>query len=164
MPRPRTVLAGLDVDLFVALRDPAQPPPEVTAKSGKFIRALRLEENPCTDQHPDEDTSNSLPSLFGDISNDNSDDMQESSDVVVMDTEETVFQQRLRRARRNAGLTQTQVVERAGVLTMRQYSGWERGETKRPHPGSLKAIADVLGVTPLWLEGEGDDGIPARNS
>lgn len=87
-----------------------------------------------------------------------------------MSAEETIFQRRLKRTRRRRGLTQEQVAEKAkahGGPSLRQYAEWERGLTKRPHPKTLKAVADVLDVDPLWLEGDeedDDDGIPARNS
>ena len=51
----------------------------------------------------------------------------------------------LKRARLNAGLTQLQLAGEAGVAleTVRRI---ERGMRTLPHPRTLKALADVLGV------------------
>jgi transcriptional regulator with XRE-family HTH domain len=53
---------------------------------------------------------------------------------------------RLDRLRENAGLSQAQLAERAGLhpLTVQAIEGGRR--KTRSRPGTMKAIADVLGV------------------
>ena len=52
---------------------------------------------------------------------------------------------RIRRTRRNLGLTQTELGELAGVVPS-TISQIETGE-RQGHPATLKAIADALGCT-----------------
>ena len=64
------------------------------------------------------------------------------------------FKERLKAARRHAGLNQTELAERAG-LTQTSISDLERGKSKAT--SFAAQIASVCGVSPMWLaEGTGD--------
>ncbi len=64
------------------------------------------------------------------------------------------FKERLKAARRHAGLNQTELAERAG-LTQTSISDLERGKSKAT--AFAAQIASVCGVSPMWLaEGAGD--------
>jgi transcriptional regulator with XRE-family HTH domain len=52
---------------------------------------------------------------------------------------------RVRRLRKEAGLTQEEVARRA-QLTLQSYGSIERGHVRDPHLSSLEAIARALGV------------------
>ena len=52
----------------------------------------------------------------------------------------------LRRHRQAAGLTQEELAQRAG-LSVRAVSNLERGQTRMPHPNSLRRVARSLGLT-----------------
>ena len=53
----------------------------------------------------------------------------------------------LKRYRRQAGLTQEELAERAGV-SARSVSGTERGVQQRPHVSTLRRLADALALPP----------------
>src|SRR5918999_356488 len=53
---------------------------------------------------------------------------------------------RVRRLRKERGLTQEEVARRAG-LTLNSYGDIERGHVRDPHLSSLEAIAQALGVS-----------------
>jgi transcriptional regulator with XRE-family HTH domain len=55
------------------------------------------------------------------------------------------FGEQLRRLRERAGLTQEEVAERAG-LTPDAIGMLERGVRRQPHPGTVRALADALGL------------------
>src|SRR5919202_5773583 len=57
------------------------------------------------------------------------------------------FGARLRRLREAAGLTQEALAERAG-LSPNAVGALERGDRRHPHPGTLRALADALGLSP----------------
>jgi len=61
-----------------------------------------------------------------------------------------VFGERLRMARRKAGLTQKQLGDAVG-MTKGSISGLENGSSKNPSAGNLLPIAKALGVNPEWL-------------
>ncbi|MGY3303169.1 phage repressor protein C with HTH and peptisase S24 domain [Pseudomonas sp. PvR086] len=64
------------------------------------------------------------------------------------------FKERLKIARRHAGLNQTELAERAG-LTQTSISDLERGKSKAT--AFAAQIASACGVSPMWLaEGSGD--------
>lgn len=64
------------------------------------------------------------------------------------------FKERLKAARRHAGLNQTELAERAG-LTQTSISDLERGKSKAT--AFAAQIASVCGVSPMWLaEGAGE--------
>jgi transcriptional regulator with XRE-family HTH domain len=58
--------------------------------------------------------------------------------------------EKLKRLRRGAGLTQAELAQASGVAqsTIAQI---ETGKRTDPHPGTLKKLADPLGVTPADL-------------
>src|SRR5215203_3836033 len=60
--------------------------------------------------------------------------------------EATQFGSRLRGLREAAGLTQEELVSKAG-LSARAISVLERGERKRPYPHTVRSIADALALT-----------------
>jgi transcriptional regulator with XRE-family HTH domain len=60
---------------------------------------------------------------------------------------------RLRTARKAAGLTQEGVARRSG-LTVKHVGGVERGEIQDPHYSTLAALADALDMTVAELVGE----------
>jgi transcriptional regulator with XRE-family HTH domain len=64
--------------------------------------------------------------------------------------------EKLKRYRRGAGLTQVELAEEAGVAqsTVTQI---ETGTITEPRPGTLKALADALGITPLDLLDDVED-------
>ena len=69
-------------------------------------------------------------------------------------TSQMEFKERLKAARRHAGLNQTELAERAG-LTQTSISDLERGKSKAT--AFAAQIASVCGVSPMWLaEGAGD--------
>ena len=55
------------------------------------------------------------------------------------------FAEQLRRQRAAAGLSQEELAERAG-LTASAVGALERGERRRPHPHTVRALADALGL------------------
>jgi transcriptional regulator with XRE-family HTH domain len=55
----------------------------------------------------------------------------------------TDFGARLRRSREAAELTQEELASKAG-LTAKAISALERGERKRPHPHTVRSLADAL--------------------
>ena len=55
------------------------------------------------------------------------------------------FDARLRRLRRNAGLTQEELASRAG-LSARAISSLERRARKHPYPHTVRSLADALGL------------------
>lgn len=57
---------------------------------------------------------------------------------------------RLAKARRQNGLSQSQLAEAIGTAGRERISQWERG-LEQPQPKLLRAVADVLGVDPLDL-------------
>lgn len=57
---------------------------------------------------------------------------------------------RLAEARRQSGLSQSQLAEAIGTAGRERISQWERG-LEQPQPKLLRAVADVLGVDPLVL-------------
>ena len=57
--------------------------------------------------------------------------------------QERSFAQRLRRSREIAGLTQEELAGRAG-LTPNAISDLERGKRRRPHPNTVRSLADAL--------------------
>jgi transcriptional regulator with XRE-family HTH domain len=60
--------------------------------------------------------------------------------------EDAPFGAQLRDLRETAGLTQEELAERAG-LTAKTISLLERGERKRPHPHTVRTLADALGLS-----------------
>jgi transcriptional regulator with XRE-family HTH domain len=58
------------------------------------------------------------------------------------------FGELLRRHREAAGLSQEELAERAG-LTANSVSALERGERRRPHPQTVRALAEALPRGPL---------------
>lgn len=58
-----------------------------------------------------------------------------------------LFGDLLRRERLACGLTQEELAGRAG-LSIRAISDLERGRTTRPHPRSVRLLADALGMAP----------------
>jgi transcriptional regulator with XRE-family HTH domain len=67
-----------------------------------------------------------------------------------MQTVVSVDRDKLLRLRLNAGLTQIELAEKAGV-SPDTIVRWEGGRGKRPHPGSLGKISRALGVSPTDL-------------
>ena len=61
--------------------------------------------------------------------------------------------ERLRKARKHAGLTLEQVADRLGY-TARTVSRWENGQTKPPQE-MIEAMADLYGVEPRYIHGYG---------
>lgn len=59
------------------------------------------------------------------------------------------FKDRFKTARKEAGKTQAQIAEIAGV-TNQAVSGWERGEAM-PEPDKIPILARALGKTTSWL-------------
>ncbi|MFW3168624.1 ATP-binding protein [Geodermatophilus sp. CPCC 206100] len=57
------------------------------------------------------------------------------------------FAEVLRRQRGRAALSQEELAERSG-LTAKAVSALERGERRRPHPHTVRALADALGLDP----------------
>jgi transcriptional regulator with XRE-family HTH domain len=57
---------------------------------------------------------------------------------------------KVKRYRRGAGLTQKQLADAAAV-TQSTVTQIETGTIAEPRPGTLKKLADVLGVTPADL-------------
>src|SRR5688500_17099669 len=57
------------------------------------------------------------------------------------------FGERLRRLREAAGLSQGALAARAG-LTAKGIAALERGRRQRPHPHTIRALADALDLTP----------------
>ena len=60
--------------------------------------------------------------------------------------QELSFAQRLRRLRQSAGLTQEELAGRAG-LTPNAISDLERAKRRRPHPHTVRSLADALGLS-----------------
>ena len=59
----------------------------------------------------------------------------------------TVFGERLRRAREQARLTQEELAARSG-LSPNAVSALERGERRHPYPSTVRALSAALGLTP----------------
>jgi predicted ATPase/transcriptional regulator with XRE-family HTH domain len=55
------------------------------------------------------------------------------------------FGARLRRSRQEAGLSQEELAERAG-MSSQAIGALERGDRKRPYPATLRRLADALGL------------------
>src|SRR5689334_14298645 len=62
-------------------------------------------------------------------------------------TQSNPFGDLLRQLREQAGLTQSDLAERAG-LTPNAISALERGERRQPYPHTVNALADALGLAP----------------
>lgn len=69
---------------------------------------------------------------------------------------------RLAEARRQSGLSQSQLAEAIGTAGRERISQWERG-VEQPQPKLLRAVADVLGVDPLDLMDVGTDARTLRD-
>ncbi|MDQ4128058.1 MAG: helix-turn-helix domain-containing protein [Actinomycetota bacterium] len=72
--------------------------------------------------------------------------MVEGGSRIKASGEEAPFGAQLRDLRETAGLTQEELAERAG-LTAKTISLLERGERKRPHPHTVRTLADALGLS-----------------
>jgi transcriptional regulator with XRE-family HTH domain len=72
------------------------------------------------------------------------------------------FKENLRRLREEAGLTQTQMADKAGV-PFRSYQNWEAG-SREPGIAALAALAKALGVSvdQLISESEADPKKPQQ--
>jgi DNA-binding XRE family transcriptional regulator len=81
-------------------------------------------------------------------------DKRTAKDVDMLATVKTG--EKLKRYRRGAGLTQVELAEKAEVAqsTVTQI---ERGNITEPRPGTLKALAKVLGITPMDLLDDVED-------
>jgi LuxR family maltose regulon positive regulatory protein len=62
------------------------------------------------------------------------------------DREETAFGARLRQRRREAGLSQAALAERAS-LSPAAVAALEQGQRRRPHPHTVRRLADALGLS-----------------
>jgi transcriptional regulator with XRE-family HTH domain len=58
--------------------------------------------------------------------------------------------EKLKRYRRGAGLTQVELAEESG-LSQSTITQIEKGNITEPRPGTLKALADALGIAPRDL-------------
>lgn len=67
------------------------------------------------------------------------------------------FSERLKKLRKDAGLTQVDVADKLGI-SQPAYASWERG-VKRPTQDNLVKIAQVLNVTVDYLVGNSDEEI-----
>jgi transcriptional regulator with XRE-family HTH domain len=65
--------------------------------------------------------------------------------LVMMKTGE-----KLRRLRRGSGLTQAQLAKASGI-SQASITMIETGEVENPRPATIKALADVLGVSGMDL-------------
>jgi len=74
-----------------------------------------------------------------------------------MEFDRQKFAQRLRAARRQAGLSQERLAHQCG-LTVGAYRRLEKGTTS-PHAATIYALAQVLGLSADWLLGLRDDGV-----
>lgn len=76
---------------------------------------------------------------------------------------DTVFGNRLKQARKRAGMTQTVIVERLGVMgfdmTQGAYSHYERG-ARYPDPPLMRAMADITETSLDYLSGGTDIDSP----
>jgi tetratricopeptide (TPR) repeat protein/transcriptional regulator with XRE-family HTH domain len=63
-------------------------------------------------------------------------------------TDRTAFGKRLSACRRSAGLSQQELADRS-ALSVRAVSDLERGRTTRPHPDTVRRLADALGLREL---------------
>ena len=59
--------------------------------------------------------------------------------------EQAVFGTRLSASRRSVGLTQQELAGRSG-LSIRAISNLEHGRARSPHPGTVRRLADALGL------------------
>jgi predicted ATPase/transcriptional regulator with XRE-family HTH domain len=75
--------------------------------------------------------------------------------------EDAPFGARLRDLRETAGLTQEELAERAG-LTAKTISLLERGERKRPHPHTVRSLAEALELSE-WERAVLTEAIPRRS-
>lgn len=64
--------------------------------------------------------------------------------------------ERIKAARKKAGLTQSELAERIGIKPQ-VISQYERGVKKNPKPATLKKIANALGDGTKWYELYSDD-------
>ena len=58
--------------------------------------------------------------------------------------------EKLKRYRRGAGLTQVELAKRAG-LAQSTVTQIEKGKITEPRPGTLRDLAEALGVSPMDL-------------
>ena len=65
------------------------------------------------------------------------------------------FSERLKKLRKNAGLTQVDVAEKLGI-SQPAYGSWERG-IKKPTQDNLVKIAQVLNVSVDYLVGNSEE-------
>lgn len=68
----------------------------------------------------------------------------------MIDPQDETLGDRLRRLRRERGLSQEALAHMVGVSKSQVYLV-EKGVTRAPHPGRLRAYAAVLGVTMEYL-------------
>ena len=61
-------------------------------------------------------------------------------------TDLSAFGETLGACRRSAGLSQQELAERSG-LSIRAISNLERGRARRPHPGTVRRLAEALGLS-----------------
>ena len=67
------------------------------------------------------------------------------------------FSERLKKLRKDTGLTQVDVASKLGI-SQQAYASWERG-IKKPTQDNLVKIAQVLNVTVDYLVGNSDEEI-----
>jgi predicted ATPase/transcriptional regulator with XRE-family HTH domain len=72
---------------------------------------------------------------------------QGAAGISAAAAEVATFGARLRRLRRRAGLSREQLAERAGV-SVPTIQALELGQRRQPHPHTLRALADALGLAP----------------
>jgi transcriptional regulator with XRE-family HTH domain len=75
-------------------------------------------------------------------------DKRRRKDAYMLATVKTA--EKLKRHRRGAGLTQVELAEKAG-LAQSTVTMIETGQIAEPRPGTLKALAEVLGLKPMDL-------------
>lgn len=75
-----------------------------------------------------------------------------------MNTPTWTFQDRLRKAREHAGMTQSELAEATGV-SLNSLNRYEKGQ-RSPGEDIVSAIAKATGVPPTWLI-DGDVPVPA---
>lgn len=69
------------------------------------------------------------------------------------------FSERLKKLRKQAHLTQTEVAEKLGI-SQQAYASWERG-IKKPTQDNLVKIAQILNVSIDYLIGTSDESVKA---
>ena len=67
-----------------------------------------------------------------------------------------MLKERIKKARKNAGLTQNEVARKMGI-SQPQYASWERGQ-RNPKHETLEKLAEIFGITVDALKGR-DDGL-----